>query len=140
MAPMLQFARILGAAAVLAALSFAPSIASAHPGHAHPPAAVQPVPAIQSDATVQQAVVPVSKLVRAELATPAKQSAPSDGLNCSGFGCCSSGPCTGCHGLLLISLPVPVPPLVSASLVGGSARPDPSPHDGRLRRPPKSFA
>jgi hypothetical protein len=141
MAPMLQFARILGAAAVLAALSFAPSIASAHPGHAHPQAAAQPTPAAQPAAAAQQATAPVSKLVRTErVAALGKPPAPSGGASCGGFGCCSSGPCTGCHGIVLTSMPVPMPPLVSASLAGGSGRADSSPHDGRLRRPPKPFA
>ena len=126
--PMLQFARVLGAAAVLAALSLAPSIASAHAGHAHPPAAA-----------AQPADAPVSKSLHVEAAAaPAMPSAPSDDVSCGGFGCCSSGPCTGCHGMVLTSMPVPMPPFVSASLTGGSGRSDASPRDGRLRRPPKS--
>ena len=133
MALKLHFARILGAAVVLAALWLAPSSASAHAGHVH----AQPaVPAAHvTVAPSSKAAVPLEVTAAAEL-----PSAPSGDADCGDRGCCSSGPCTGCHGFVLTSLPVYLPSLHSSSLAGSDADPRPSPHDGRLRRPPKSFA
>src|SRR5688572_21579604 len=106
MALKVQFARILGALAVLAALSLAPSVASAHAGHAHPQAAA---------AATDWTVAPVSKAVAEVTATPASSPVPSDAASCAGSGCCSSGPCTGCHGFVLTPVPVPMPPVRSSS-------------------------
>jgi hypothetical protein len=129
MALKLQFARILGAAAVLAAFSLAPSVASAHAGHAHARAAVS--------VTYE---TPASKVVAFEVtAAPALPSMRSDNANCSDRGCCSNGPCTGCHGFTQVTVPLSIPPLSSSSLVIRDAPPRASPLDGRLRRPPKSF-
>jgi hypothetical protein len=133
MAMTLQFVRILGAAAMLAALSLALSSASAHAGHVH----AQPAgPAgHETIAPSSKAAVPLEVT-----ATAALPSAPSSDVDCGDRGCCSSGPCTGCHGFVLTSLPVYLPSLHSSSLARSDAAPRPSPHDGRLRRPPKSFA
>jgi len=123
-----QLARILGAMAVLAAIALSPSIASAHAGHVHaqPP---HQTTALSSKSTPLE--------VTASASLPSEQ---SDDADCAGRGCCSSGPCTGCHGFVLTSLPIYLPSLHSTSLASGDADPRPSIHDGRLRRPPKSFA
>lgn len=127
----LQIARVLGAATVVAVLWLAPSAASAHMGHAHAPAA----PAIQ------ETIAPASQILQAEELTAASTvpSMPSDDADCNGRGCCSNGPCTGCLGFLPVTLPITGPLLSSSSLVIGDAPPRASPHNGRLRRPPKSF-
>jgi len=131
MSSMLQFARILGAAAVLAVLSLAPSLASAHAGHAHSRAAMS----ASHDATAL-----ASKAVVEVKAAPASSSLPShDDASCGDRGCCSNGPCTGFHGFVLTSVTVPAPSLLSSSLASREALPGSIPRDGRLRRPPKSF-
>jgi hypothetical protein len=130
----LKLWRVLGAMAVLAALSLAPQAANAHAGHSHGHhssaaiAATQPaVPAVDA------------KAVHAQELTEADPAAPSAEDACGGRVCCSSGPCTGCHGLVITPVPATVPP-TQTSIV----RPDDPPaHLGaettRLRRPPKSF-
>jgi hypothetical protein len=132
-----QFWRILGALAVLAALSLAPQAASAHAGHSHAhhgaAAAAEPAPAAQ-DAAIRVA----QKYVMQEL-TEADPAAPCVDHGCGDRGCCSNGPCTGCHGFVIVPVPVTAPPILSSIV-----RPDdPPPHLGaettRLRRPPKSF-
>jgi hypothetical protein len=125
----LQLWRLLGAMAIFAALSLAPQAANAHTGHSHAhhgaAAAAEQAPAGQ-------------KIVTQEL-TEADPAAPCVDHGCADRGCCSSGPCTGCHGFVIVPVPVTAPPVLS-SLV----RPDDPPaHLGaettRLRRPPKSF-
>jgi hypothetical protein len=128
MASKQQLARILGAIAVLATIALAPSIAAAHAGHVH----AQPV-----HQTTAMSSQPAQLEVTASAALPSEQ---SDDADCADRGCCASGPCTGCHGFVLTSLPVYLPSLHSTSLASSDADPRPSPHDGRLRRPPKSFA
>jgi hypothetical protein len=128
MALTLHFARIL-AAGFLAALSLAPSIAAAHAGHAHSHAAMS----LPSEASASKAVIAEVK------AAPALPSVPSDDAACGDRGCCSNGPCTGCHGFTQVAIPLTTPPLSSSSLVMGDASPRASPVAGRLRRPPKSF-
>jgi len=131
MSSKLQFARILGAAAVLAGLLLAPSLASAHAGHAHPRPAVS---------AIHEATAPASKALVEVKAAPASPSMPSDDdASCGDRGCCSNGPCTGCHGFVLTSVTVPTPSLLSSSLANREAPPGSNPRDGRLRRPPKSF-
>ena len=133
-----QLARIMGAAAVLAALVLAPSAASAHAGHAHPPAATQTAaaPADAQDTDAARVAAPNAEVA----AAPARPPMPSDNVTCGGLGCCSNAPCSGCHGGVLASVPATTPPMLGASLIPVDAPPGSSPHDGRLRRPPKSFA
>jgi hypothetical protein len=128
----LQLWRLLGAMAFLAMLSLAPQAARAHAGHSHAHAA----------AAVTQLAVPAAqaeqKVVQQEL-TEAVPAAPSADDTCNGRGCCSSGPCTGCHGFLIVPVPAAMPPTLS-SIVRLN---DPPPYLGaggtKLRRPPKSF-
>lgn len=128
MMPNLSFTRILGALAVLAALSLAPSLALAHPGHAHRDAA----------ASAQKA--PAAKAAPAELRTASVLPAvPADDAGCNGYGCCASGPCTGCHGFVLTLVIDPIPPATVSLVLDGGAPPGRHYRDGRLRRPPKSF-
>jgi len=125
----LALVRMLGAAVVLAALSFASSPASAHAGHHHATAAAS----ISHER-------PVAAAVTAELsATPVLPVAPSNGVTCDGFGCCSSGPCTGCHGFVAATVTMPMPPFAASSLARPGAPPLPDPRDNRLRRPPNSL-
>src|SRR5262245_59619784 len=112
MALKLQIARILGAAALLAALSFAPSAASAHAGHQHKQATAiqQTQPEAQTPAA-HRAIAPADIVIDAEVTTASTSpSIPSSDVTCDGFGCCSSGPCTGCHGAVLAASSVPIPP------------------------------
>lgn len=126
--PKLHFPRILGALAVLAALSLAPTFALAHAGHAH------------KDTAASSQKVPAAKAAPAELRTAwVLPAAPADDMSCGGYGCCSSGPCTGCHGLVLASVIEPIPPAAISLVLDGGAPPGPDHRDGRLRRPPKSF-
>jgi hypothetical protein len=127
----LQAFKAIAAAAFVALLFvLAPSAAKAHAGHSH------------SHATAQQASKPEAvKRVQAsqELkAAPVSQTSPETN-DCSDRGCCDSGPCTGCHGFVLVAVPHPMPPLLSRLLVTGGAPPHLSPQIYRLRRPPKSF-
>lgn len=133
----LQLWWVLAAMAVFVALSLAPQAASAHEGHSHAPhagmALQSSVPAAQQhDAEI------VRKPVLQDL-TEARPAAPCADDACNGRGCCSSGPCTGCHGFLVVPVPATLPPTLSSIVRPG----DPPPHlDGettRLRRPPKSF-
>jgi hypothetical protein len=125
----LQAFKAIAVAAFVAMLFvLAPSAAKAHAGHSH------------SHATAQQASKPdVVKQTSQELkAAPVSQTSP-EANDCSDRGCCDSGPCTGCHGFVLVAVPHPMPPLLSRLLVTGGAPPHLSPQIYRLRRPPKSF-
>ena len=127
--------RILGAAIVLIALSFAPSVAQAHSGHDHQAAAAQ-APVHDDHATPSQ-VEPVVTSASLEMAETGQTDTSSD-RNCVG-GCCSyAHACCGAAGLLgaveLVSFPrttmrVALPP----SQRSASRAPD------SLKRPPKHF-
>lgn len=138
----LHIASVLVAALSLAAVLFAPSGASAHAGHQRPQVAAtqQKQPAPQMSAA-PRTVAPSAAVADAEMTTAkTPPSLPSSHADCRDFGCCSNGPCTGCHGAVLISSALPAPPFLSIMLAGDDARLHAKPHDGRLRRPPKSFA
>src|SRR5262249_3016800 len=120
------------------AVALAPTVARAHPGHAHAShasvrAVVHPDPAENLDAV---------GLAGAELTTawPSHSSAAS-ALACDHGLCCAGAPCSACCGVVLPEVPMPLPPAVRSSLripdtpAGASCDPD------GLRRPPKqSFA
>src|SRR5262245_31266187 len=127
MALSLALARVLGAAVVLAAFSLASSPASAHAGQHH--AVVAQPASVETSAGVAPAELS---------AAPALPAAPSGGFTCDGYGCCASGPCTGCHGFVVTSVIMPIPPLAASSVARSGAPPPSDPRDGRLRRPPKS--
>jgi hypothetical protein len=129
MRPNLYVARICAAAIVLIAVALAPSMASAHAGHAHP---ATPVAQDKHEADFKS----VSHDVTATLAMPSRH----EDSTCGRLGCCSNSPCSGCHGGVLTAVSMPAPPFLGATLSGGDARAGPLPHNGRLRRPPKSFA
>jgi hypothetical protein len=127
--------RILGAAIVLIALSFAPSVAKAHGGHVHQAAAAPA--AVDHDHTTPSQVEPVATPASLELAETGQIDTSSD-RNCVG-GCCSYAyACCGAAGLPgaveLVSFPrtamrVALPPSQRAA----SLAPD------SLKRPPKHF-
>ncbi len=128
--------RAVWAAVLLAAamLAFAPSGAEAHAGHSHARAATS----VQQPSLASVAVV--AKATQNLTAAPSVPSPLSADADCDGKGCCASGPCTGCHGVVLTTLPVTLPPTFSTLLVAQDTQPRGSPDVGRLRRPPKSFA
>jgi hypothetical protein len=125
------FKAIAVAAFVAAVLALAPWPAKAHAGHNH------------SHVTPQQTSKPdVAKQAPAfqELWAAAVSQTSPEANDCSDRGCCDSGPCTGCHGFVLVAVPDTMPPLVSRLLLIGGSPPHLSPQVYRLRRPPKSFA
>ena len=128
---MQAFKAIAASAFVVAVFAFAPSTAKAHAGHSHSHATAQQTP--QPDAAKH---VPVTH----ELKTSSvSKTSPASG-DCGDRGCCDNGPCTGCHGFVLVAVPHTMPPLVSRLLIIGSAPPHLGLQVYRLRRPPKSFA
>ncbi len=141
--------RVVWGVALLAAamLAVAPSAADAHPGHSHarPAKAAQ-----QAPKAAKPTVAPVAKAKAQQVAVKAQQvlsqaadTQPSPAANdtgCDGKGCCTSGPCTSCHGFVLSTVPVALPPLSSTLLAAQDALPRGSANKDRLRRPPKSFA
>ena len=126
--------RILGAAIVLIALSFAPSVAKAHSGHDHHVAAPA---AVHDDHATPSQVEPVVTSASLEMAETGQTDTSSD-RNCVG-GCCSyAHACCGAAGLPsavgLVAFPqttmrVALPP----SQRSASRAPD------SLKRPPKHF-
>jgi hypothetical protein len=140
----LQLWRLLGALAVFAALSFAPQAARAHSGHSHAHAASAAAALTQQTAPAahEAAAQAEHKLKTQEFTqelTEADPAAPCADHGCGDRSCCSNGPCTGCHGFVVLPVPATVPPTLS-SIVHLD---DPLPHLGaggtKLRRPPKSF-
>jgi hypothetical protein len=131
MRPSLHVARICAAAIVLMAISLVPSVTSAHVGHAHP----QAVPAARAKHEATVKTVPQAHVT----AWSALPTVPPEDASCGGLGCCSNGPCSGCHGGLLTVVPIAAPPFLGATLSAGDARAGPLPRNGRLLRPPKSF-
>jgi hypothetical protein len=140
----LQLWRLLGALAVLAALSFAPQAARAHAAHSHARAAAAVAVAQQAAPAAHEAAVQVEpklktqKLKSQEL-TEADPAAPCADYGCGDRGCCANGPCTGCHGFVVLPVPATAPPTLSSIV----RLDDPPSHLGaggtKLRRPPKSF-
>jgi hypothetical protein len=136
----LQLWRLLGALAVLAALSLAPQVASAHAGHSHGHAAAavtqQVVPAVQDAAQAEQQTEQKAgsqELTEAEPATPAADH------GCGDRGCCSSCSCTGCHSLVILPVPAPSPPKLSSIVRLDDPPADVGEGGTKLRRPPKPF-
>lgn len=132
------YLRILGAAIILIALSFMPSVASAHGGPAH---GSQPAVFISHhhDGTLVSANIG-DKAVQAELGNSdvATQSHPISASGCFG-GCCSGGTCHGCVGIAFVDLPRLVPPESASSIVMLHASLASGLPPGRLRKPPKFF-
>jgi len=134
----LHIGPILVAGLVLSALSLAPSAASAHAGHRHSQTAAQQTQP-EAPAPAAHIVAPETAVDGAEMtATRTLPSIPPGDSDCDGC-CCSNGPCTACHSALLAFSSVPVPSAISVMLAGGDASSRINLHDGRLRRPPKSF-
>jgi hypothetical protein len=137
--PKFNVMRILGALAVVAALSLAPSFALAHAGHVHNDKAAASTQKASAPAATK-ASQPAAKAAQTELSTaPALPIAPMDDTSCGGYGCCFSGPCTGCYGCALTSVIDWIPPTAVSLVRDGSTPPGTDYRDGRLRRPPKSF-
>lgn len=135
----LHILRNLAVALVLAAFSLAPSAASAHAGHQHPPAAAAQQKQAEAP-SIQQTVAPQTAIAVAEVtAARTVPPAPSGDAGCDGCACCASGACAGCHSAVLVSSLVPVPSLLSVMLAVSDAPSRANLHDGRLRRPPKSL-
>ena len=135
MSLMRTIVRVLGAAAVLAVLSLAPSIASAHALHVHlPHASASPA---KAQPAVQQSI---KKAAAAELkSAPALPSNTADDSACADRDCCSSGPCTVCCSMLAPGVPATFPPVLSASLGADDAPARASLDTEALRRPPRPF-
>lgn len=136
--------RLLGALAVLAVLSLAPQAASAHAGHSHARAAaaiphVAPVAQHAAAQIEQEAEQKNDQKVFTQELTETVPATPTADHGCGDRGCCSNGPCTGCHGFVIVPVPATVPPTLSSIV----RLYDPPPHLGaggtKLRRPPKSF-
>jgi hypothetical protein len=127
----LQLGRMLRVVAVAAAFWLAPQAASAH-GHSHHAAAAEAISLSQPAAT-QGTARQVQSLTAAIPAAYCADKTDSD------LGCCSNGPCTGCHRFAAAPVPATLPPTPSSVL----RLDDPPPHldarQTRLRRPPKSF-
>jgi hypothetical protein len=140
MSLMRTIVRVLGAAAVLAVLSLAPSVASAHALHVHvnhahasaSPAKAQPAtPAVQPN---------IKKAAAAELkSAPALPSNTADDSACADRDCCSSGPCSVCCSMLTPGVPTTFPPILSSSIGADDAPAQTSLVTEALRRPPRSF-
>ena len=142
----LQFARICGALAVVAALCFAPSAVQAHAGHAHhaqPAATTAPQPvAVATAAATEQTDVTIANRsdVQAELKAADAGPAKSSGSSHCVSGCCAGMSCMTCIGLL-----VPSETFAAAGASPGSLLelPDASARNGLgpdgIRRPPRSF-
>ena len=126
--------RVLGAAIVMIALSFAPSVALAHMGHEHH-AATQlhggHGPALSQAATTASATLQQAQWERTGTPTP-------EGRNC--VGACCTFACAACcaAGLPSFVQLVPLPRgSTRVALVRSEIWPDSEPES--LRRPPKSF-
>jgi hypothetical protein len=130
--------RILGAAIVLIALSFAPSVARAHLGHQH----LASLHNGQGDAAIQ-AAAQESERVAAPASLRQSQwkqagTLPASDRNCAG-GCCLSA-CAACCAAGLPSPVTFIPVLRSMTRVAFAPSqmwPDREPES--LRRPPKHF-
>jgi hypothetical protein len=127
--------RILGAAIVMIALSFAPSVAQAHMGHEHHAAAQHGSqgPAVSPESTkpVAPAALQRAQWERAETPAP-------EGRNCVGT-CCKFA-CAACcaAGLPSFVQLVPLPRAITrVALARSEIWPDREPES--LRRPPKSY-
>jgi hypothetical protein len=129
--------RILGAAIVMIALSFAPSVALAHMGHHEHHAAAQ-LHGSHGEAVSHEAATPATSATlqqarweRIETPTPA-------GRNC--VGACCTFACAACcaAGLPNFVQFVPLPRVATrVALVWSEIWPDREPES--LRRPPKSY-
>ena len=130
--------RILGAAIVLIALSFAPSVAQAHPGHQQHASSDggQGHDAPQATSHQSDGTATAASLQQAPWNQAGKL--PSSDRNCAG-GCCSSA-CTACcvtglpTGLALVPYPRST---ARVGFVPSQIWPDREPE--LLRRPPKYF-
>src|SRR5262245_58900330 len=132
--------RFLGAAIVLIVLTLAPSIAAAHPGHAHHGGT--PVAAGEARAKSAKASAPAPAKVntvqeaRMSPALPAGTESNGPCLN----GCCSGMPCSACAAVDIADRDAYFahPPASGFIVTEVIARPGREP-DG-LIRPPQSFA
>jgi hypothetical protein len=134
----LQLSRILGAAILLIALSFMPSVANAHGGHDHgsQPAASTPHHSEGVAASGQIA----DEAGQAELSQAESPStSPSKTAGCNS-GCCTGAACGACVGMAFMGVPVLAPPVSASSMVLLDASPSSSLPPEGLRKPPKSFA
>jgi hypothetical protein len=133
----LQPSRILGAAVLLIALSFMPSTAKAHAGHAHgsQPAASTSHHVDALDASGQIA----DKSDQVELTGANASDHPITSAGCNG-GCCTGAACAACVAIAFVESPVLSPPVSASPIVLLDARPSFSVAPDGLRKPPKSFA
>lgn len=138
MSLMRTIVRVLGAAAVLAVLSLAPSVASAHALHVHlPHASASPAKAQPAAPTAQQSI---KKATTAELrSAPALPSNTADNSACADRDCCFSGSCSVCCSMLAPGVPTTFPPILSSSIGADDAPARTSLVTEALRRPPRSF-
>ena len=133
----LQRSWIFGAAILLIALSFMPSVAKAHDGHAHgsQPAASSPHNLDGGDASGQIA----NKSEQAEMSQAKASDNPTMPAGCNG-GCCTGAACAACVAIAFVESPILSPPVSASSIVLLDARPSSSVAPDGLRKPPKFFA
>ena len=128
--------RILGAAIVMIALSFAPSVALAHMGHEHHVAAQ--LHSSHDAAVSQEAARPTAPATLQQAQWERTDAPTPEGRNC--VGACCTFACAACcaAGLPSVVQFVPLPRVATRIALGWSETwPDSEPES--LRRPPKSF-
>jgi hypothetical protein len=128
--------RILGAAIVMIALSFAPSVAQAHMGHEHQAAAQHP--GSQGHAVSPESAKPIAPAALQQARWERAEKLAPEGRNCVGE-CCKFA-CAACcaAGLPSFVQLVPLPRAITrVALARSEIWPDREPES--LRRPPKSF-
>ena len=129
--------RILGAAIVMIALSFAPSVALAHMGHHEHHAAAQ-LHGSHGDAVSHEAATPAAPATLQQARWERTETPTLAGRNC--VGACCTFACAACcaAGLPSVVQFVPLPRAATRIALGWSETwPDSEPES--LRRPPKSF-
>ncbi|MBA4035771.1 MAG: hypothetical protein C0480_14370 [Bradyrhizobium sp.] len=134
--PMQLIMRILGAAIVLIALSFAPSVAQAHLGHQHQSSLHDGHATFQ--AAAQESERPATPASLRQSQWNPTETLPASDRNCAG-GCCLSA-CAACCAAGLPSPVTFIPVLRSMTRVAFAPSqmwPDREPES--LRRPPKHF-
>jgi hypothetical protein len=133
-----QIMRILGAAIVLIALSFAPPVAQAHVGHPHPPSVHGGHSPVASQAAAHESGRLASPASLQQAQWKQEKMPPASDRNCTGD-CCLSA-CAAC---CATGLPPPVPfvtfPRTITRVAFGPSQTWPDREPESLRRPPKSF-
>ncbi len=109
----LRLLRLLGALAVLAALSFAPQVARAEGGHSHAHATTTAVTP-QAVPAAHEAAAQIEQKLKTQELTEADPAAPCADHGGGDRGFCSNGSCTGCHGFVILPVPAAAPPALGS--------------------------